>query len=370
MGTLAIRHYVLLHAPGNQLLPLTFNTMPYETELWRLHTLDTLVSRLASEPETLPRQGDGRSVVARKESTGAELSLSVAEQAASLKMSLIQQYVQNTLATSTLLVPTLVRREVFPPGGGVSIEALFQQRKPMFNARGVYDAKMQLVFMKEEVGRDVSLVLESSVLFSEDSDVSQALSGLDVLLKTTTSLTFTTGEKETSLLMHLVKTSFRFAFFVPLWMYEKFIELLHRDFFPGVDTSTEVAVVVDVYSGFEPPLALQPRLRAINFTLYQEVKNALGRARLLRMHFFNRVHLAGLAYYFSTYTLTSFMCTTLVLFICFCVIAVGLALAAGALIASVYVRRTRPSVDEDASPLTPEEEEEKVVGVRGEGGTF
>ncbi|RNF18389.1 uncharacterized protein Tco025E_04506 [Trypanosoma conorhini] len=358
LGTVAVRHYILSHAPGNQLLPLTFNIMPFETELWRLRRVDSFVSQVAAEPLPLPPHGDANSIVARRGAIDAQLPFSVAEQAAALKMSLVQQYVQSTLATSTLLIPTLVEREVFPPGGGVSIEALFQQQRPMFNARGVYDAKVQLVFLKEDVGCDVSLVLESAVLFSEDPDVSQALSALDVLLKTTTSLTFTTGEKEKSWLMHLISMSLRVAFFVPLWMYENFIELLRRDVFPAVDASTEVGVVADVYNGFEPPLALQPRLRAINFTLYQQVGDTLHRARLRRMHFFSSVHLTGLAYYFSTYAFTSFICTTLLLFVCFCATAVWVAFAAGALIGFLYLRRTRSVAEAVGSPPDTDEEEE------------
>ncbi|EKG05951.1 hypothetical protein TCSYLVIO_002968 [Trypanosoma cruzi] len=361
VGSVTIRHYILSHAPGNQLMSLTFNTMPFETELWRLHKVDAIVPHLTSQPESLLQRSDDSLVASTKETTDKQLTSSVAWQAASLKMSLIEQYVKNTLATSTLIIPSLAQKEVFPPGGGISIEALFEQKKPMFNAKGVYDAKMQFVFMKEDAGRDVSMVLESAVLFAEDPDVPQSLAALDVLLKTTTSFTVTTGEKESHVLVRLIKMSLRFVFFVPLWMYETFFFSLRYDFFPGVDPLTEVAVVSDVYTGFEPPLALQPRLRAINFTLYQQGGHVMNRARLVRMHFFTAVHLTGLAYYFSTYKLISFMCTTLVLFTCFCAIAMGLVFVAGAVIASHYLRGGS-STAQDGEPPSEDEEDEAEEG--------
>ncbi|EKF29763.1 hypothetical protein MOQ_006435 [Trypanosoma cruzi marinkellei] len=366
VGSMTIRHYILSHAPGNQLMSLTFNTMPFETEPWRLRKVDAIVSYLTPQPEALlPRSDDDTLVAATKETTDRQLTSSVVGQAASLKMSIIEQYVKNTLATSTLIIPSLAQKDVFPPGGGVSIEALFEQKKPMFNAKGVYDAKMQIVFLKEDVGRDISMVLESSVLFAEDPDIPQTLATLDVLLKTTTSFTVTTGAKESHVFMQLIKMLLRFVFFVPLWMYETLFFSLRYDVFPGIDPSTEVAVISDVYTGFEPPLVLQPRLRAINFTLYQQGGHVMNRARLIRMHFFTSVQLTGLAYYFSAYKWISFIFMTVMLFICVCAIAMGLVFVAGVLIASHYLRdgnsiaQHDDNDDDKKRPLSEEEEDEK-----------
>ncbi|EAN80788.1 hypothetical protein, conserved, partial [Trypanosoma cruzi] len=107
VGSVTIRHYILSHAPGNQLMSLTFNTMPFETELWRLRKVDAIVSHLTSQPESLLQRSDDSLVVSTKETTDKQLTSSVAGQAASLKMSLIEQYVKNTLATSTLIIPSL-----------------------------------------------------------------------------------------------------------------------------------------------------------------------------------------------------------------------------------------------------------------------
>ncbi|KEG13512.1 hypothetical protein DQ04_00961050 [Trypanosoma grayi] len=345
-SSVALRHYFLLRTPGNQLLPLDFNTMPFETELWRLQNLDGAVTQASPLLEAPPRRSDKVLTVLDEGGAGTHLAASLIEQASSLKMSLISRYVQNTVATSTLIIPSLVEREVFPPGGGVSMEALFQRGKPMFNAKGVYDAKVQLVFLREEVGRDVSMVLQSSVLISEDSSVPQVVSSLDVLFKTTTSFSFVTGEKARSWLLQLLTTTFSLVFCVPLWLYEKIVPSLQNDVFPSIDSLREVAVVATVYTDFEPPVALQPRLRAINFTLYQQqVGDALGKVRLTRVYFYTTVQLTGLAYYFSKYPFGSFVATTLLLFAIFTAAVVGVSLAAGGVVFSLHVRAKRGPED-------------------------
>ncbi|RHW72822.1 uncharacterized protein TEOVI_000311200 [Trypanosoma equiperdum] len=311
LGSLFIRWYVLLLAPGTELFTLSFNTMPLETEQWRLHKLNNMVSQLEPTRESpLLHRGDENStasLVGLGGGVNANLVSVLQNEAAGLKMSLITKLVRNTVATSTLVIPSRVYRQVFLPHGGVSVEGLFKQRKPMFNARGVYAAKMQLVFAKEDIGREVSMFLESSMLMAKDPYISQSLGALDVLFKMDSSFTLITGEKPRSWPVELFMWSVSKFLCVPIWCYQKLAPLLNPDVFPMFDPETEVAVVTPVYSDFEPPLYLQPHLRAINFTLYQSEEGLQPKVRLRRLHLHTSVELSGLAYYFSNYAVSSFV---------------------------------------------------------------
>ncbi|ORC84741.1 uncharacterized protein TM35_000411110 [Trypanosoma theileri] len=358
IGSFAVRYYVLSNVPENQIHHLDINTMPFETEPWLMRKLDRTFSHVSTLLEVTPHSFDNHIAVGAGELAEVQKTSSFLEQAASLKMTLIKKYVHGTLAKSTLMIPSLVQKEVFPPGGGVSIESLFHQRKPMFNARGTYDAKMQLVFVREDVGRDVSMMLESSVLISDDSHVPQSISSLDSLFKVTTSFTLTTGEKPIHWLPQILKKSFHFFFYIPIVIYNSIASFLRFDEFPFVDESSEVSVVTPVYNNFEPPMSLQPRLRAINFTLYQHEGDVAHKAQLKRMHLHTSVQLSGLAYYFSAYSMAAFVVTTLIFFTISSTIVSGILLGVGMAILSWYMRNKYSSMDSDEDVDDNEDEEE------------
>ncbi|KAH9600883.1 hypothetical protein LSM04_001138 [Trypanosoma melophagium] len=363
IGSFAIRHYVLSNVPEGQVHPLDINIMPFETEPWLMRKLDRTFSQTSPLLEVTPHRFDSPVAVGPDDHTAIQMSSSFLEQAASLKMKLIKKYVHGTLATSTLIIPSLGHREVFPPGGGVSIESLFHQKKPMFNAMGTYDAKMQLVFVREDSGRDISMMLESSVLISDDSHLAQSVSSLDSLFKVTTSFTLTTGDKPNNWIFQTFKVCFQYSFYVPFLIYTSVSSFFLSTEFPLVDASTEVSVVAPVYNNFEPPMALQPRLRAINFTLYQHEGDVAKKAQLKRMHLHTSVQLSGLAFFFSAYSMSSFVVTALMLFTMCSTIALGILLGLGVVLLSWYMRKKHSSMysDEylDDNDDGGEEEEEK-----------
>ncbi|KAH8617596.1 hypothetical protein ERJ75_000361300 [Trypanosoma vivax] len=305
IASILIRQYVLFNAPSNRLFSVQFNTLPLETEPWRLQQVRDAISRLSAETHIIPHNGCDIASLKNSEVKGGARFIPLEEQAALLKMSIVSNLVKSMVATGTFVIPSHVRGEVFLPDGGVSIEGLFRQPSPMFSARATYRADAQLVFVKEEASRDVAMMLESSMLISDDPYAPQSIGSLHTLFKTTASFTLTTGERGGGWLTQLKTILVNVFCFAPMWFVETLFPILATGVFPAYSGSTEVAVVVPLYSDFEPPLYLQPRLRAINFTLYQVGAEGGAKVSLKRVDLFTSVQLSGLAYYFSTYSLSS-----------------------------------------------------------------
>ncbi|CCD12413.1 unnamed protein product [Trypanosoma congolense IL3000] len=366
-GSLLLRQYILLLVPGNELTTLDFNTMPLETERWRLHDLSQMIAQFDVTPSD-SLHGASTILTNRGAERDERHTSALRTEGDTLKMSLISKMVYGTVATSTLILPSPVRGDVFHADGSVSTEALFSQRKPMFHAKGVYNAKMQLVFHKEDVGRDISLVLESVVLMANESYVPQPLKSLRELLRVTSSFTITTGRRFGSWPRELLAESLHAAFCFPIWIFQTLSDVLHSDVFPVIDRATEVAVVTSVYTNFEPPLHLQPRLRAINFTLYHSEGDTSSKPRLKRALFHTSVELKGLAYYFSTYTISSFIGVTIFLLTLLGTGALTFAVAAGLFVVLPRLRHTAkcggqkplgrvsPAASHDGRVMAPKEE--------------
>ncbi|CAJ1031248.1 hypothetical protein, conserved [Leishmania lindenbergi] len=320
-----IRHLVLANVPGTAVIPLHFNALPFHNDDWQRH----LPEDKALKDFLLP----DRKTRALVESMAQRAdSLSAMQQHmgqfADAKFSFLSHFVNTHLASSTMHIPrATTSAEVFSPRGGVNLEGLFQFGPVMFNAKGEYTAKMQVVLTKEEVGRDVPLILESSMLFSEDATAVQSVAQFDVLFTTSTSVTVRTGPSYRPWIELLLRKLLRFLFYPPVWSYEYLRSALHqRDSapFPPIDPSREVAVVLEVYNRFTPPLTLQPRLRAMNFTLYQlPDASAPSRVKVSRLVFFSTVQLTGVARWLTDYPVATFLLLVAVFFAVFAVISVG-----------------------------------------------
>ncbi|KAG5471892.1 hypothetical protein CUR178_02557 [Leishmania enriettii] len=320
-----IRHLVLANLPGTAVIPLHFNALPFHSDDWQRH----LPQDAALKDFFLP---DKETRALMQSITQRADSLSVLQQHmgqfVDAKFSLLSHFVNSHLASTTMYIPRIAASaEVFSPRGGVNLEGLFQFGPAMFNAKGEYTAKMQVVLAKEEVGRDVTLILESAMLFSEDAMAVQPVSHLDVLFTKSTSVTVRTGPPYSPRLVLLLKKLLRLWFYVPVSSYEYLLSSLHRKdsaLFPPIDPSREMAAVLEVYNRFTPPLSLQPRLRAMNFTLYQlPDAGALSRVKVSRLIFSSSVQLTGVARWLTDYPVSTFLLLVAVFFGALAVTSVG-----------------------------------------------
>ncbi|CAG9579166.1 conserved hypothetical protein [Leishmania major strain Friedlin] len=347
-----IRHLVLANVPGTAVIPLHFNALPFHDDDWMRH----LPEDTALRDFILPDRETHELIQSRTQRVDS-LSLlhQHIEQFADAKFSLLSHFVNSHLASTTMYIPrTAASAQVFSPRGGVNLESLFQLGPAMFNAKGEYTAKLQVVLAKEEVGRVVSLILESAMLFSEDAIAVQSVAQLDVLFTKSTSVTVRTGPLQRSWLVLLLEKVLRFWFCLPVWSYEYLVSALRQQDsapFPPIDSSREVAVVLEVYHRFTPPLDLQPRLRAMNFTLYQlPDAGAPSRVKVSRLIFFSTVQLTGVARWLTDYPVSTFLLLVAILFAASAVASVGSLLG---LLAYAYWRwfREQPPelFDEDDS---------------------
>ncbi|KAK7197805.1 hypothetical protein NESM_000733600 [Novymonas esmeraldas] len=349
-----IRHLVLANVPGSAVIPLHFNALPFHTEDWQRHVPDdaTLHDFFLPDRETrallqsMPHRSDALSVL--QQHMG---------QFVDAKFSLLSYFVQSHLASTTLHIPrTAASAELFSPKGGVNLEGLFQLGPAMFNAKGEYTALLQVVLAKEEVGRDVPLVLESAMLFSEDAVAAQPVGHLDVLFKKSTSTTVRTGPAHQAWLVALVHRLLRLCFYAPVRSYEYLLSTLRQKDnapFPPIDTTREVASVLEVYRRFTPPLALQPRLRAMNFTLYQlPDAGAASRVKVSRLVFLSTVQLTGAARWLTDYPVSTFLLLIGLFFGAFATVTLG---GLAAVIVYVYWRWFQTSAAE-AETVADEED--------------
>lgn len=322
----ALRHYVLSHVPDNRVISLGFNTIPFTTETWRSRSLDEAIKpflQLNAPSTSQPSASASREEEARKLAVHTRTEPSLLEtHVKDLKLSLIQTYVNSLLATTTMHLPTNTPSTLFLPGGTVNYESIFSLGPPMFNANGEYAAKVQLIFVKEKQWRDVSLVLETVMLFAEDEHTPQALGTLDVLFSTTRTVNIRTGEPAPWWPLALVTVALRLLWYLPVKAYEVVSRAMYETEhapFPPFDSTREVAVVVDVYERFVPPTTLQPRLRAVNFTLYQHVEEGEPQAkvRLARWSVFSTVKVRGLAHYLMEYPVITFLALVVAFFVAY-----------------------------------------------------
>ncbi|CBZ29071.1 conserved hypothetical protein [Leishmania mexicana MHOM/GT/2001/U1103] len=320
-----IRHLVLANLPGTAVIPLHFNALPFHDDDWMRHLPEDTALRDFILPDRETRE-------LIQSTTQRVDSLSLLHQHmgqfADAKFSLLNHFVNSHLASTTMHIPrTAASAEVFSPRGGVNLERLFQLGPAMFNAKGEYTAKMQVVLAKEEVGRDVLLILESAMLFSEDAMAVQSVAQFDVLFTKSTSVTVRTGPLHRSWLVLVLEKVLRFWFCLPVWSYEYLVGVLRQQDsapFPPIDSSREVAVVLEVYHRFTPPLDLQPRLRAMNFTLYQlPDAGAPSRVKVSRLIFFSTVQLTGVARWLTAYPVSTFLLLVVILFAASAVASVG-----------------------------------------------
>lgn len=320
-----IRHLVLANVPGTAVIPLHFNALPFHSDDWQRHMPEDAALRefLLPDRETrallqgVARQADTAAVVERR-----------MEQFADAKFSLLSHFVNSHLASTTMPIPrAAASADVFSPRGGVNVEGLFQLGPALFNAKGEYTAKLQVVLAKEEVGRDVPLVLESAMLFSEDATAVQPLAHFDVLFRQSTSAAVRTGPPYRAWFVVLAKQLLRLTFYLPVRSYEYLERTLRQGDgapFPPVDAAREVAVVLGVYERFTPPLALQPRLRAMNFTLFQLPDvGAPSRVKVSRLVFLSTVRLTGVARWMTDYPVSTFLLLVSTFFGLFAIVSVG-----------------------------------------------
>ncbi|KAG5471247.1 hypothetical protein LSCM1_01320 [Leishmania martiniquensis] len=311
-----IRHLVLANVPGTTVIPLHFNALPFQSDDWQRH-----VPEDAALKDFLLPDKETRALL--QSMTQRADSLSVLQQHmgqfVDAKFLLLSHIANSHLASTTMLIPrATASTEVFTPRGGVNLEGLFQFGPAMFNAKGEYTAKMQVVLAKEAVGRDVTLILESAMLFSEDAMAVQSVAQFDVLFKKSTSVTVCTGPPYQPWLVRLLRALLRLFFYLPVSSYEYLLRSLYQKegtLFPPIDPFREVSVVLEIYDRFTPPLSLQPRLRAMNFTLYQlPDASAPSRVKVSRLIFLSIVQLRGVARWLDDYPVSTFLLLVAVFF--------------------------------------------------------
>lgn len=342
----AIRYYTLSNVPGVRVTPLHFNALPFHGDAWRRSLPDDATmkhfflsqsdaARASIEPVTAATDFPER------RRSNVDRSYSLADHFADAKFSLLMRYVDSHLASSTFHIPRAApSTEMFTPTGAVNLEALFRRGPPMFNALGEYTAKLQVVVMRDdELGGDATLVLESSVLFSEYANDMPPLHQLNVLFKSSTTATVRIGDAFEMSLLRALRRVLRLCFYIPVTTYEYFMASLlsYSDApFPSIQRDREVSVVMDVYDRFIPPWALQPRLRAMNFTLYQLPDlTEVRRVKVSRMVLYSTVRLTGVAQLLADYPLVSFITLVVVFFALYVAVVV---VFLGALTVYVYWR--------------------------------
>lgn len=391
-SSVMLRYYTLRNVAGSQIVPLAFNAMPLFTEWWRNGPVDDAMSgflpRLANgkdgrggaldgaeslygsggdpiglggeDPDSL--QSKVRQLTSRlrgeETNSGNQLVRAQGGKLLDFKLEFLQQYVNSVLASSTMYIPTGNAKTLFLPGGSVNMEAIFDFGSPMFNAKGTYTGRVQLVFAREHVGRHVSVVVEGSMLFAEDPRNPQTLSSLDVLFTNTHTVSVRTGDEPQWWVLSAASWVLRLCFYVPMRSYEvalRFVRDSQAAPFHPIDPEHEVAVTVDLYERFAPPVSLQSRLRAINFTVYYNhlsEGSALSpgktfqRPTLSHMTFYSHVQLRGFAYLQSMYPVTTFLVVTVILFFIYASTSVAL-VSAASIVLYIYLF-SAPSAGDDA----------------------
>lgn len=295
------RYMMLKDVPGSTVIPLSFNVLPLVTEWWRGEVIDRAIVHY------LPQDSSQSS----NNSLHVSTANYVMEHASDLKISLLQKYIDYIIATSTLLIPTSSESTlIFTSRGEVNYDKLFSNpTAPLFTTDGEYSATVQLVLLKEEVGSETALVLEYAMLYSDEEEWS--LPTLKVLFASSHSVNVRTGPYERWLLRSLLNGLIEFIFYVPLRIY-RFFYHVSLDYvnapFPNIDHRSEISVVVPLYNRFTPPSLLRNQLRAINFTLFQQLGSGeQKKVRISRWMVHSSIQLTGIAYWLREYPFTSFI---------------------------------------------------------------
>lgn len=335
------RYMLLRDIPGSTLVPLAFNVLPLITEWWRSEAIDTAIKNyLPPAVQPSVRLGNNSEIAFGPQSIFTSTAQQVVEKASDIKLALIKEYTESIIATSTLVLPYSDSKKstlLFSGSSGeVNLDQIFRSpTAPFFSTEGgEYKGEIQLVFLKEEIGLDAALVVEISMLYAED-ETDWALSGLKTLFTASQTVHVSTGPPEPRFFRKLWNEVVEFVFYVPLAMYRILFHMcLHNVHapFPRVDHRREVAVVVPVYTGFSPPLAIRSHLRALNFTIFQQrtpvEKETVQRnggllggifpkrtislerhrkVRLSRWLFHSSLRLEGIVYWLTEYPITSFV---------------------------------------------------------------
>lgn len=357
----SVRYLWVKDIPGNGVVRLSFNVLPLVTEWWRSTAIDSALQYYLPPPECQAEIEDGKgekgerkhlemrkpNIFTEREKTGfpnreyvAGVSSTIITQASQVKISLVQQYVNAMVATSTLLIPSKNRLSLhrsmarmgfpslFSSSGKVNPDLLFKPPvDPFFTLDAEYSGSIQLVFLKEDVGADSVLVVDFSILYAdmgegggevvggkpaslEDED-EWLLPHLRVLFGDTQTVHIQTGPPARSRLKRWLYKGVEKFFFFPL-LACRYLYYFALDYengpFPFIDSSKEVAVVIPLYKRFIPPSPIRDRLRAINFTIYQaQSSQEEKKVRLSRWMFHSSIQLQGVAYYFREYPFISFL---------------------------------------------------------------
>ncbi|EPY29372.1 hypothetical protein STCU_01098 [Strigomonas culicis] len=330
-----IRHYYLSGAPGNQVVPLSFSALPFLTETWSSGTVAAAFHPAAA----LDDVAAGRYLTTHSDST-------FVGRAAGLQMSLVEQYVNNLIGTSAMAIPQAKERDAITSTGEIDATALFHHGSPMFNALGDYYGEMQIVLAKEAMGRHGQLIVDTKVLYAHVADVAQPPHTWRVLFKTTQTASVLTGTRPPTSLLDTVKGFYlwglRLVFIVPIKTYgylSPFFFTIDDAPYPRVDHSTGVSVVLRLYERFAPPVSIQERLRAMNFSIFQKLDDASSTVplKVSQVSFRSFVELNGIPRLLTRYPISSFVVLTLF----FSLVYIGaatvlLALCGGALLYYYY----------------------------------
>lgn len=309
----ATARFLLLHnVPGSTVLDLSYTVLPLVTEQWRGRAIDEYIGLSFSQP-------------AVANSSNKQIALTsnlLTEKAADLKLSILKQYTDNLVASSTLILPSVLKSEMlFAPSGEPNYDHLFSSSSdPLFLLDQEYAGTVQLVFLKEEVGCDTALVLQYSILYSTEDEWS--LPSLKVLFSSTHTVNVRTGPHERRLIRTLWNMMIEFFFYIPLKVH-RFLYYFALDYvnapFPNIDHRREIAVLVPLYDHFTPPSPLRDHLRAVNFTLFQQLgEQDRRKVRISRWMFHSSVHLHGLPSWLREYPFLSFMVLTLLFGVGYC----------------------------------------------------
>lgn len=353
-----VRYLLLKDVPGNGVVSLSFNVLPLVTEWWRGDVIDKAVHLYlpSSDLPFTPEEGEDKKeerknadarasyTVAERIRRGqannlfsTEVSTAVLTKASDIKISLVRQYVDAIVATSTLLIPSRDRLRFHPSMQGVGFPTIFSSSgevnpdllflpptDPFFTLEAEYAGSIQLVFLKEGVGVDAMLVVDYAILYADSgggrsgtddtsfsSEDEWLLPNLRVLFRDTQTTHIRTGPPSRSRLRVLIRRGVERLFSIPLRVY-RYLYYIALDTdnapFPFIDSRREVSVVVPLYKRFTPPAPIRDRLRAINFTIYQaQFSQGEKKIRLSRWMFHSSIQLTGLAFYLREYPLISFV---------------------------------------------------------------
>lgn len=341
-----IRHYYLAGAPGNQVVPLSFSALPFLTETWSSGT----VTEAFYPAATLEDVAERRYLTTQTENT-------FVGRAAGLQMSLVEQYVNNLIGTSTMAIPQAKARDAFTSTGDIDAAALFNYGPAMFNARGDYFGEVQIVLARESIGRHGQLIVDTKVLYADVTDGPQPPHTWRMLFKTTQTASVLTGPPQSTSWLDTVKSFYqwglRLMFIVPIKTYEylsPFFFTVDDAPYPTFDHRTGVSVVIRLYDRFAPPVSIQQRLRAMNFSIFQKLDDASSSVplKVSRVSFRSFVELYGIPRLLTRYPVSSFIVLTLFFALLFIgLVTVALVLAGGVLV--YYYKTSTPAVDEDDS---------------------